>query len=56
MTAVKYVIMMLIDVDIDGGDTQFPEWNDHWHRVESHHYDADDKNAYAMEFVILERS
>ena len=48
--------LTFIDADIDGGDTQFPEWSDHWHRVESQYYDADDKNAYAMEFVILERS
>lgn len=47
--------LTFIDADLEG-DTQFPDWGEHWHRVESQRYNADDKNAYAMEFVILERS
>lgn len=48
--------LTFIDADIDGGDTQFPEWGDGWHTIDNQHYAADEKNAYAMDFVILERS
>ncbi|KJG59227.1 type 3 dihydrofolate reductase [Photobacterium kishitanii] len=47
--------LTFIDADLQG-DTQFPEWGDHWQVVTKEHYNSDDKNAYAMEFVILERS
>lgn len=47
--------LTFIDADLEG-DTQFPEWGDHWQVVEKDHHNSDDKNAYAMEFVILERS
>ncbi|MEC6908637.1 type 3 dihydrofolate reductase [Photobacterium piscicola] len=55
LPCVDRLYLTFIDADLDG-DTQFPEWGEHWHTVESQHYAADDKNAYAMEFVILERS
>ncbi|PSW60822.1 type 3 dihydrofolate reductase [Photobacterium kishitanii] len=47
--------LTFIDADLKG-DTQFPEWGDHWQVVTKEHHNSDDKNAYAMEFVILERS
>jgi len=44
-----------IDADIDG-DTQFPDWGEGWSSSHSEHFKADEKNAYDMEFVVLERS
>ncbi|CAM2982052.1 type 3 dihydrofolate reductase [Vibrio diazotrophicus] len=43
-----------IDANVEG-DTQFPDWGDGW--LESHRetFSADEKNAYDMKFVILER-
>lgn len=43
-----------IDADIEG-DTQFPDWGDDWLESHSETYSADEKNAYDMKFVILER-
>ncbi len=43
-----------IDAEIDG-DTQFPPWSAEWQEVSREHYPADDKNAYAMDFVILQK-
>jgi len=43
-----------IDLEVDG-DTQFPDWGDSWNQTFSEHYQADEKNAHNMEFVILER-
>lgn len=43
-----------IDADIKG-DTQFPDWGDGWLESHSETYSADEKNAYNMKFVILER-
>ncbi|MDN3617761.1 type 3 dihydrofolate reductase [Vibrio gallaecicus] len=37
------------------GDTQFPDWGEGWNKVTSEAYRADEKNAYDMEFTILER-
>ncbi|NAW69160.1 type 3 dihydrofolate reductase [Vibrio sp. V27_P1S3P104] len=37
------------------GDTQFPDWGDDWHECYREHYAADEKNAYSMDFTILER-
>ena len=44
-----------IDAVLDG-DTQFPEWGDDFVETYSQSYIADDKNAYNMRFVILEKS
>lgn len=44
-----------IDAVLDG-DTQFPEWGDDFVETYSQSYLADDKNAYNMRFVILEKS
>ncbi|WP_019277496.1 type 3 dihydrofolate reductase [Vibrio coralliilyticus] len=43
-----------IDAQIEG-DTQFPYWGDIFEETYSENYIADDKNAYDMKFVILER-
>ncbi|MBD0788614.1 type 3 dihydrofolate reductase [Vibrio sp. Y2-5] len=43
-----------IDADVEG-DTQFPDWGDGWQENHSETYSADEKNAYDMKFVILER-
>lgn len=43
-----------IEADIEG-DTQFPDWGDGWQESHSETYSADEKNAYDMKFVILER-
>ena len=38
------------------GDTQFPAWGDEFKETYSEAYSADEKNAYDMRFVVLERS
>lgn len=43
-----------IDLSVEG-DTQFPDWGEGWNKVTSEAYQADEKNAYDMEFTILER-
>lgn len=46
--------LTFIDADIDG-DTQFPEWGEGWKTSHQEEYTKDDKNAYNMRFVCLER-
>ncbi len=46
--------LTFIDADIEG-DTQFPDWGEGWQEVHSETYQADDKNAFNMRFVILEK-
>ncbi|ARC93146.1 diacylglycerol kinase [Vibrio coralliilyticus] len=43
-----------IDAQIEG-DTQFPSWGDMFKESHSENYAADEKNAYDMRFVVLER-
>ncbi|MBV7298863.1 type 3 dihydrofolate reductase [Enterovibrio paralichthyis] len=43
-----------IDAEIDG-DTCFPDWGEGWLITHSEHYQADEKNRYDMDFVVLER-
>ncbi len=43
-----------IDADLDG-DTQFPDWGEGWQEIAQESYSADEKNAYDMKFVVLER-
>ena len=43
-----------IDAQIEG-DTQFPHWGDMFEETYSENYLADEKNAYDMRFVVLER-
>ncbi|MBE4589920.1 type 3 dihydrofolate reductase [Vibrio navarrensis] len=46
--------LTFIDANVDG-DTQFPKWGEGWHESHREHYSADEKNRFAMDFVILER-
>lgn len=46
--------LTFIDLKVSG-DTCFPEWGEEWQKVQSEHYQADENNAYDMEFVVLER-
>lgn len=43
-----------IKADI-AGDTRFPDWGTGWKESHSETYQADEKNQYDMEFVILDR-
>lgn len=44
-----------IDAQLDG-DTQFPAWGDEFVETYSETYMKDEKNAYDMRFVVLERT
>lgn len=44
-----------IEADIDG-DTQFPEWGEGWQLTHQSSYAKDQKNAYDMHFMILQRA
>ncbi len=46
--------LTFIDANIDG-DAHFPDWGQNWQQIHSEHFKADEKNAYDMEFVILEK-
>ncbi|SBO10126.1 Dihydrofolate reductase type 3 [Vibrio mediterranei] len=54
MPMANKLYLTYIDANVDG-DTQFPDWGEGWKQVHSEQYQADDKNAYDMQFVILER-
>lgn len=43
-----------IDAEIEG-DTQFPQWGEEFEEGYSEAYEADEKNAFNMRFVVLER-
>ena len=43
-----------IDLQVEG-DTQFPSWGNGWNETHRESYQADEKNAYSMDFVVLER-
>lgn len=45
----------LIDAEIDG-DTHFPDWRRYaWQETAREHHPADDRHAYAFDFITLER-
>lgn len=44
-----------IEAEIQG-DTQFPAWSEEFKETYSESYSADEKNAYDMRFVVLERN
>ena len=46
--------LTFIDAQIDG-DIQFPQWSNEWQEQSREHYSADEKNCYAMDFVVLEK-
>lgn len=54
LSRAERLYLTYIDADIDG-DTCFPDWGDDWKTCYAEHYQADEKNPYNMEFVILER-
>lgn len=43
-----------IEANIEG-DTQFPVWSSEFKETYSENYQADEKNAYDMRFVVLEK-
>ncbi|UUM30277.1 type 3 dihydrofolate reductase [Vibrio japonicus] len=43
-----------IEANVDG-DTQFPVWSSEFKETYSENYQADEKNAYDMRFVVLEK-
>jgi len=48
--------LTVIDTEM-AGDTHFPEITaDQWQEVERTHYPADANNAYAMDFLVLDRA
>lgn len=48
------IYLTMIDAEIEG-DTQFPELGNDWTCIVRDRYLADEKNAYDMEFLILEK-
>lgn len=50
----KKLYLTFIEADIEG-DTQFPEWGSEFKESYSEQYPADEKNAYDMRFVVLEK-
>jgi dihydrofolate reductase len=46
--------LTLIEADIDG-DTQFPLWGNEWSECSREHYAIDEKNHYAMDFVVFKK-
>ncbi len=48
--------LTLIDAQIDG-DTHFPDWTQvgEWFEVSREHHPADERHAYAFDFVVLEK-
>ncbi len=51
----KRLYLTFIDAKLDG-DTQFPAWGKDFVEVSREHFNADDKNAYDMDFCVLERA
>ena len=48
--------LTLVDMDVEGGDAWFPDYDpEEWQLCEKHQHGVDEKNAYAMEFVVLDR-
>ncbi|USH02170.1 type 3 dihydrofolate reductase [Grimontia kaedaensis] len=47
--------LTFINAEIDG-DTCFPDWGEGWSETHRESYQADEKNCYDMEFVVLERT
>lgn len=54
---VDRLYLTLIDAEL-AGDTYFPDWNEEgeWFEVSREHHPADERHAYAFDFVILERA
>ncbi|CZF83467.1 type 3 dihydrofolate reductase [Grimontia marina] len=55
MSMADKLCLTFIDAEIDG-DTCFPDWGEGWSETHRESYQADEKNRYNMEFVVLERA
>lgn len=53
---VDEIIATEIDTVIEGADVFFPELGDNWRESSREHFDADDENIYAFDFVLYTRS
>ena len=53
---VERLYLTLIDAEIEG-DTYFPDWTQvgEWFEVSREHHPADERHAYAFDFVVLEK-
>ncbi|NNN48893.1 type 3 dihydrofolate reductase [Vibrio sp. 2-2(8)] len=54
MPQANKLYLTFIDLNIEG-DTQFPEWGGEWQEVHREMYQADDKNAHNMQFVVFDK-
>ena len=54
MPQANKLYLTFIDLNIEG-DTQFPEWGCEWQEVHREMYQADDKNAHNMQFVVFDK-
>ncbi|CAH8227451.1 type 3 dihydrofolate reductase [Vibrio aestuarianus] len=54
MTKANKLYLTFIDLNVEG-DTQFPEWGSEWQEVHREAYQADEKNAHNMQFVIFDK-
>lgn len=50
-----FLYLTLVDADIEG-DAFFPEWHEaDWQQIERSHHPADDRHAFAFDFVTFKR-
>ncbi|MBO1927237.1 type 3 dihydrofolate reductase [Thiomicrorhabdus sp. 6S2-11] len=56
VSEVDRLYLTLIDTELEG-DTYFPDWTKEgeWFEVSREHHPADERHAYAFDFVVLER-
>ena len=54
MPRVSRMYLTYVDAEFEG-DAWFPQTGDDWQQVSVEHREADEKNAYACEFVVYER-
>ncbi|ASF98953.1 type 3 dihydrofolate reductase [Vibrio anguillarum] len=54
MAQANKLYLTFIELNIEG-DTQFPEWGSEWQEVHREMYQADDKNAHNMQFVVFDK-
>jgi dihydrofolate reductase len=56
LPAATHMALTFVDADIPG-DTHFPAWEPAaWREVSREHRSADERNAYALDFVMFERA
>lgn len=56
LDTVDRILATEIDMDVENADTFFPKLDDQWHEVERGHFEADDDNAYAFDFVTFSKN